>query len=292
MLGQANRLGNARSPGLMAGGNGGGGGGGEGGEAKAQTSGVVSPVQATAHPLGLSTVGPVMLGGSDAASATFQKTVLPSISQLLNARLAETKSFNDSAALLDPTRLNLRTASDVRVYFIGEGAGYRNTLGFSVSADGQITGNRQLIFPDASSSVSTYDPGKTAVRTATAPLLPGDFVTLGTLAAKSTLDFFLISNGANGGSSVFSTVGAKNPDRINHVVAFALPDSPYLILGFEDMLGGGDRDFNDVLIAVDIGARNVAALTGAPEPALIVVLGAFLLLAFRHSRSAGEAAPA
>ncbi len=250
------------------------------GTAAAQTTGTPNAVQATARPQGLSIAGPVMAVGSDASSASFQKSVLPSITQLVNTRLSECRSFNDSASLLDPTRLHLRTQSDVRVYFIGEGAGYRNTLGFSVTADGQAASTRKLIFPDASSSASTYDPASTVARTASLPLLPGDFVNLGSVAAKSTLDFFLISNGANGGNSVFSTIAARNPDRINHVVAFALPDSPYLILGFEDMLGGGDRDFNDVMIAVDIGVRNVAALTGAPEPALALILGLFLLIAF------------
>ena len=248
--------------------------------AQAQTSGTQSAVQATVRPQGLSIVSPVMLAGSDTPSAAFQKSVLPSITQLVNTQLSECRSFNDSAALLDPTRLTLTHAQDVRVYFIGEGAGYRNTLGFSFGADAQAAATRKLIFPDASSSVSTYDPASKLARTSALPLLPGDFVNLGKMAAKSTLDFFLISNGANGGNSVFTTIAARNPDRINHVVAFALPDSPYLILGFEDMLGGGDRDFNDVMIAVDIGVKNVAALTGAPEPALALVLGAFLVIGF------------
>ena len=242
-------------------------------------SGIISPVQATARPMGLSIVGPVMLAGSDAAAAKFQKEFLPSISQLLNVQLAECKKINDSSYLLDPSRLQLNTESDVRVYFIGEGAGYRNTVGFSVTETAAGKADQKLIFPDASSSVSTYDPAKNAVRSANMPLLPGDFVNLGTVDAKSMLDFFLISNGVNGGKSVFSTMAANNPDHLNHVVSFAMANSPYLILSFEDMLGGGDRDFNDVLIAVDIGQRNVAALTGAPEPAMLVVLGSFLLFA-------------
>lgn len=69
-----------------------------------------------------------------------------------------------------------------------------------------------------------------------------------------------------------------NPDGINHVVSFAyaMKDSPYLILGFEDLYGGGDRDFNDLLFAVDIGAINVAALTGTPEPGTWAIMGTFL----------------
>lgn len=246
------------------------------------SGGTPDVIQATARPLGLGIAGPVMQAGSDASSAQFQSSVLPSINKLLSVQLSERAGINDSAHLLDPARLRLKTESDIRVYFVGEGAGYRNTLGYSLSLGGGLLGSRELIFPDASSPVSTYDPAKTPVRTSTMPLLPGDYVDLGSASGGSLLDFFLVSNGANGGSSTFGTVAASNPDRINHVVAFAMPDSPYLILGFEDMLGGGDRDFNDVLIAVDIGARNVAALTGAPEPGLILILGAFVALAFRH----------
>jgi hypothetical protein len=64
----------------------------------------------------------------------------------------------------------------------------------------------------------------------------------------------VIANGANGGKTSFSTQRSENLDGINHVVSFAytVKDSPYLILGFEDLLGGGDRDFNDVLFAVVI----------------------------------------
>jgi hypothetical protein len=50
----------------------------------------------------------------------------------------------------------------------------------------------------------------------------------------------------------------------------------HLIIGFEDLLGGGDRDFNDLLFAVDIGAINIAALTASPEPAIWLTLGCFL----------------
>lgn len=244
--------------------------------ARAQTP---NTVQSTVRPLGLNIAQFVMQAGSDTASANFQQSTLPSINQLLSTRISEQTPMNDSAFLLDPSRLSLRTESDIRVYFVGEGAGYHNTLGFTLTANGQVGGNPTLIFPDASSPISAYDPAPTAVRTGSMPLLPGDFVNLGTASAGSKLDFFLISNGANGGKSTFGTVAANNPDFINHVVAFAITDSPYLILGFEDWFGGGDRDFNDVLIAVNIGARNVGSLTGAPEPSLALLLPVFIAMA-------------
>lgn len=257
-----------------------------------------SSVQAKARPLGLSLVDKVKLAASDDPSATFQKDTLPSVLKLLDQKLGERKAITDTSSMaLDPSQLRLATDSEVRVYFIGEGAGYRNTLGFNVNASGLKAGDPKLIFPDASSYTSWLDTGANSGKSpdASAPLRPGDFVNLGSMSAGSVLDFFLISDGASGGKNVFSTTSSANLDHLNHVIAFALQDSPYLILGFEDTLGGGDRDYNDVLFAVDIGKVNVARLVSTPEPALFLVLGSFLgsvlLLDWRQRRTVRLLAP-
>lgn len=235
---------------------------------------VVSPFQATAKSTGLSIVDTVQLAGSDVASAIFQKTMLPSITTLINTNLSETSQFTKSNSFaLDPSKLRMAVESTARVYFVGEGAGYRNTLGFNTLAPGaatpttSLTKSAALIFPDASSSVSTYNPSATGSRSMSNPLLPGDFVELGSFAAGSMLDFFLIANGASGGRDIWTASASRNSDGLNHVVAFAMPDSPYLIVAFEDLRGGGDRDYNDVVFAVDIGAINVQRLLSTPEPA-------------------------
>lgn len=245
-----------------------------------------SPVQSSARPFGLDIVGPVMAAGSDAKSATFQSEALPSLISLANTQLSESEAVNDSSMLLDPSKLFLKNASDVRVYFVSEGAGYRNTLGFNTDGGGVTSGNPLLIFPDASSRGTTA-----TTRSGSDPLLSGDFVDLGNFSAGTKLDFFLIANGASGGDEVYSTDISVNPDGINHVVSFAALSGSYLLIGFEDLLGGGDRDFNDVLFAVDIGARNLAALTATPEPATYAMLGTFLALGAwaTHRRSATPA---
>lgn len=259
------------------------------GGAIAQTT---SPIQSPARPFGLPLAGQVMVGGSDTASANFQANVLPSINTMLNSQLSEYVAINDTSFLLDPNKLFLKNASDVRVYFVGEGAGYQNTLGYNTGGGGVTTGDPQIIFPNASSRVTSYNPGASAVaRTANEPLLPGDFVDLGTMAAGSKLDFFLIANGAQNGTTVFSTDRSVNPDGINHVVTFAAITSTHLIIGFEDLLGGGDRDFNDLLFAVDIGSVNIAALTASPEPALWLTLGCFLGASLWLQRRRSQSAP-
>ena len=240
---------------------------------------VASSVQSSARPNGLDITGKVMTGGSDDAAARFQKEVLPGVTDLVNTKLSESKPVNDASMLLDPSKLKLQTDSDVRVYFIGEGAGYHNTLGINTTGTGATKGDPKLIFPDASSSVSTYDPAQTAQRSSSAPLLPGDFVNLGKMSSGTLLNFFLIADGANGGKNVYSTDQSANPDGINHVVAFAyaIPGSSLLVIVFDDLKGGGDRDFNDVMFAVDVGTKNIAALTGTPEPTLAVSLGSLLV---------------
>lgn len=237
----------------------------------------VSKYQSTARPLGLKIVAPVDQHASDGKSQSFQSSLLPKIQNLCNVNLHEAKALpNVDAVALDPSKLKLATTSSVRAYFVGEGAGYHNSVGFNVNQYGASGPNAKLIFPDASSTGSgTFESGPQSNAN---PLMPGDFVDMGTFNAGSFLDFFLVSNGANGGTNVFSTNKAANPDHISHVVSFALPDSPYLIISYEDLYGGGDKDYNDVVMAIDIGAANVAHLAG-PEPSTFALSGAFLVAA-------------
>lgn len=101
------------------------------------------------------------------------------------------------------------------------------------------------------------------------------------------MDFFVIANGAGGGTNAYSAPATRNPDQLDHVVSFVLPDSPYLIIGFEDLFGGGDRDYNDVVFAVDIGAANLQRLISTPEPGtLAILLGCLSWVVFSTRRRA------
>ena len=256
---------------------------------------VIANQQSWVSPFGLQKVAQVQVGASDTAAEDFQTNYLPSITSLLDQELGGEASelVNSSALSLDPTKLTLSTESTARVYFIGEGAGYRNTLGFNALAPGSdipaesITSDASLIFPDASTT-GAVDPLSTSRRW-NAPLTQGDFVDLGTFDAGTTLDFFLIANGANGGNSTYTASASRNPDQLNHVVAFALPDSPFLIVGFEDLFGGGDKDYNDLLFAIDIGATNIQRLVSTPEPSTWAIMGGFLMLGLWRVRRPSSA---
>lgn len=252
------------------------------------------PNQSPARPFGLNITGTVMQAGSDAAAADFQANTLPSLQTFINQNLSERQDLGSVDGMaLDPTMLRLETDSNVRVYFVSEGAGYHNTLGYNTEGTGVSEGAPLLVFPDASSSDSTFTDGDTTLggRSDWVPLLPGDFVDLGTVSAGEQLDFFLIANGVNGGNNVFTADDTVNPDGIQHVVAYALEGSPYLLIGFEDLLNGGDRDFNDLLFAVDFGAANVDAVIrlASPEPSFALLLTSALALTFLPRRRPNSA---
>jgi len=221
-----------------------------------------STIQSTVRPLGLEIVDRVKLAESDAASSVFQKSLLPFFQKFIELNLGERTSLTVAEVAnraLDPEKLSLAVEASVRVYFVHEGADYRNTLGFNTESGGANAGKPKLIFPDVSHSLDT-------IRSVTAPLCPGDYVDVGTYAAGTQLRFFLIADGADGGRNVFSTAKSLNQDGFQHVVAFVGDETPYLLLGFEDLWGGGDRDYNDCMFAVDIGEQNVKALREMASP--------------------------
>jgi len=245
--------------------------------------GTISSFQSTDRPFGLDIVGPVYEAASDADSLDFQTNYLPEIQEILQNNLSENtalSSENLTSLSLDPSKLDLTYDSDVRVYFVGEGAGYHNSLGFNDSGSSIDSGNPLLIFPDAShwrrDTTEEY------------PVNPGDFVDIGSFTSGTSLDFFLIADGADNPieSRVFSTDISANQDGIQHVVSFAVEDSSYLILGFEDIYNGGDQDYNDLMFAVDIGQANVQTLieTSAlvPEPEEIFMMIIFGLFLVKH----------
>lgn len=257
-------------------------------------AGTVSPVQSRARPFNLDVVGLVQLAGSDNRAAQFMEEALPGIRDIVNQNLGESEAIpNVSGIALDPSSLKLNIDASVRAYFIGEGAGYHNTLGFFTTPYDANAGinetDAQLIFPDASSSNAFLENGSTSGRrNRSTPLVVGDFVELGDLTADTAINPFLVGNGANGGTNIYTAFPNQNPDGIQHFVSLAMTaiqDSPYLVIGIEDLLGGGDRDFNDLVFVLDIGHENVSNLVAAtvPLPSALValVLPAFGLILVR-----------
>jgi hypothetical protein len=233
-------------------------------------AGSPSPVQATPVPYEIPIAGLVQLAGSDSRAQAFNSNWLPRFQTIINDNLSESVVFtNASGFRLDSSKLFLRMQAKetIRVYFLAEGAGYMNTLGFAFTPAGSSTpGNPTVIFPNASIGGGN--------RTQDTPLKTGDFVDLGRGGNGWQLDFFLIADAysrwkqgkrSNADFLWYWNDISKNHDGLQHVVAFAMPNSPYVLIGFEDLPYGGDKDYNDALFVVDIGYENVTSLTDDPS---------------------------
>jgi serralysin len=79
------------------------------------------------------------------------------------------------------------------------------------------------------------------------------------------------------GYSIFHSIGdasnnfAPNPDQYSHIVARANTVAGQLMLGFEDLWGGGDKDYDDCVITVELGKRNIEAMLPEKAPSSVIV---------------------
>lgn len=246
-------------------------------------AGTYSSIQSTLRPLSLTIADKVQVAGSDSTSAAFE-TVKTGYINYCSTMLPEGVAFTGSGLYqLDPQRLYFLFDYAPRVYFIKDGACYTNALGATIAtmsapSSSILTGNTFTIFPSASCGMGVCGSGNN-VRSAEEPLLYGDYVQLPTVKAGQQLSFFLMANltitnnsvqsskrkgkittSGNASTatpeSVYYNGTDNNPDAFQHMIAFFPDNSQYVIIGFEDMYGGGDKDCNDVMFVVDVGPMN------------------------------------
>ncbi|MGL6344983.1 MAG: Ig-like domain-containing protein [Waterburya sp.] len=166
-----------------------------------------------------------------------------------------------NARKLDSTKLKLKYDKKINIYFIDEGAGYRNQLKL-VTTSG--TNKDGLVFYDGSKGSGTNE------------LKAGDYVSVGdnlsnndVVKAGTILDFQLRANGfdtatntSRSSADVWYTDKSKNVDKLQHVIAYEYQG--FLVLAWEDLKNGGDKDYNDIVFAVDIGQANLDAIPDEP----------------------------
>ena len=152
---------------------------------------------------------------------------------------------------LDATKLNLiKDVDDVKVYFINEGAGYKNQLKLKITGTQLDEG---FIFYNGSKGNN-----KKTLRL-------GDYVNIGDLKGGANLDFSLLANGYQnkGKFHTWYADDSKNADGLQHVIAYQYQG--YLILAWEDLYNGGDKDYNDIVFAIDIGEENLNNIPSEPH---------------------------
>ncbi|MGD1938434.1 MAG: DUF4114 domain-containing protein [Cyanophyceae cyanobacterium] len=164
-------------------------------------------------------------------------------------------------------------STGIDVFFINEGAGYRNQLFYTANG-----GDLSMIFEDISSKESI-------LKNHDGPLALGDGVSLGAFEGDTSLDFLIKANGHNNANgNLYGADAEKNADGLQHVIAYEYFDETtqegWVVMGFEDLYGvhedeGGwsDRDFNDVVIAVrGVTGDRLEEMADVPEPSSMVGL--------------------
>tara|TARA_B100001123_G_scaffold422645_1_gene531822 strand:+ start:1224 stop:2099 length:876 start_codon:yes stop_codon:yes gene_type:complete len=256
-----------------------------------------APVQSNARPLGLDIVEPVQRARSDRTSRQFHDNFYDSIHSNLGLGPDDTNWAGLSEIVaVDASNIVLSEEQAVRVYFVNEDAGYQNALGYFDRPAEQTNFsniNPQLIFPNASSPVDYWDGrGRRPSTSQSTPVLPGDFVRLNDnqpFDAGTKLDFFVLPNGQ--APALFSD-SSLNQGGYRQFVAFAIADSPYIVLKVEDQYFGGDNDYNDAVYAIEIGTTSVHTLIAAsaplPAPLLALLLPIFIMIRRYMQRCQGN----
>jgi Domain of unknown function (DUF4114) len=201
----------------------------------------------------------------------------------------------DKLNKLDPTKLSLKADHNVRIWFLNEGAGFKNQLAYeAVNGDDYQKG---LLFDNISCDISKSANSACQIGENSGVLDIGDYVDVGKVAGGTQLNFFVKADGFNNPDGyVYGANASQNPDGLEHLVAYEVDD--YLLLGFEDLYGpqgatsapnqNSDRDFNDVVFVIDFGKDNIASV---PEPgSLFAILsgGAVIMLQLRRRQKQGN----
>lgn len=140
--------------------------------------------------------------------------------------MATVSSHAASAAPVIGAPIIVSKTGNVTATFVGSDAGLTSELG--------LVGGPAAIFNNMTTPVgTTFD--------------------LGTFTAGTVLTFYIA---VSSGSTFFTGPGTGNPDLIPHAAVDAMGGAT--IVGFEDLLGGGDLDYNDLTFSF--------TNTGVPEP--------------------------
>ena len=204
---------------------------------------------------------------------TFE-ALLRALSEGTSLTEAEVNGIVNRAFLTGDTDRDFTVTLDIPA--IGSMASYNNVVGaYEVAPDGTIT-DVQILFGNHNAQrgetarITDVDPGHSL----------GFFIVqdgadwFATLSNSDGFSFAaqdgapaqvsdgagisLAVNGVDAGQTVFhSTDASLNADGLEHVLSGARADGQALQIGFEDLLGGGDRDFQDVLLAVSVEAAPV-----------------------------------
>ncbi|AFY54531.1 Calx-beta domain-containing protein [Rivularia sp. PCC 7116] len=154
--------------------------------------------------------------------------------------------------------LDLReiTTTQTATFTVNREAQFNNTIGFYqvINEDGGIDtngdGTADILVGDAGYAQAAVQNRLASIDLSVENQSTGEFT--GELTAGAIVVPFLIVNGnPEEFEEIFFPFIGANSDGADHVMMIG--DNAF---GFEDLAGGGDRDFNDVIVKVDINSLN------------------------------------
>lgn len=146
------------------------------------------------------------------------------------------------------------TAGEVVVTFLSKTAKYSNDLYLQGSLNSQ--GSPSIILNN-----------QTAIS--------GQQFSLGSFEAGAELVFRMFVN--NTGHTFYNGLASNNPDNKLHA-AYEVKPNNSVIVGFEDLYKGGDKDYDDLVFSLSNVKVGQFIPTPVPEPETYVMMAAGLLL--------------
>ena len=138
--------------------------------------------------------------------------------------------------------IEVEIETTISMTFVGEGAGYKNSVGyFTYNSLGEIL-EQHTVFANFSGTGKGLAGG--------GDLNVGDTVEIGTFQPGEKVGFFLLANGfRRKNAPMWSTVESMNYDGKDHDAVMEIEEIGTLI-GFEDLRNLGDRDYNDAMLLI------------------------------------------
>ncbi len=161
----------------------------------------------------------------------------------------------------------------VELTFVTSQAGYNLTVSIAVrDGDGNV-GPWQEVFVKTGNSVHRTDY-----------LIDPMFFSYA--SGNGAAEIFLKLDDRTNGYTYYSGLASNNPDGVVHAVSFYDYYDGKTLVGFEDLLNGGDRDYDDIVFLVSNVSRTPAAVVPEPETWAMLLAGLGIVGAVARRRKA------
>ena len=165
-----------------------------------------------------------------------------------------------------------REITDYEKYFL-------STQDILVASDGDVT--LTFISKEAAHSSDLFLSNSSGAILNNQNTVFGQMFNLGNFAAGTKLVFNIFNNTT--GNQFFTGLPESNPDNTLHAI-FKLINENTIQVGFEDLFGGGDKDYNDLIFNISNVKLGLSSIPAVPEPQTYLLFLVGLLLVSRLSK--------